>query len=130
MEGDCRPLLGTRLVTLRAFDSVRSFEGRDLAFSRSENKSEVERARVGDVAKGGGDDGRVDVGESRKELACDVVRTEATEDAVGVADIDPRPSKGNGETNVSGDAGFRRSAPVGPTRSRKTLGRDAQSLTW
>lgn len=84
---------------------------RDLAFSCSENKSDVERARVGDVASGGGDDGRVDVGESRKELACDIVRTEGTEeDAVGVPEVDPRRSKGNGDTNVSGDAGFRRSA--------------------
>lgn len=110
-EGDCRLLLATRLVTLRAFDSLRSLELRDLAFSCSENKSDVERARVGDVASGGGDDGRVDVGESRKELACDIVRTEGTEeDAVGVPEVEPLRSKGNGGTNVSGDAGFRRSA--------------------
>lgn len=104
-------------MTLRAFDSLRSFEVRDLAFSFSENKSDVERARAGDVANGGGDDGRVDVGESRKELACDVVRTEGTEeDTVGVAEADPRLSKENEETNVSGDAGFRRSVSVCTTR--------------
>lgn len=68
-EGDCKLLLAARLVTLRAFDSLRAFEVRDLAFSCSENKSDVERARVGDVVSGGGEDGRVDVGESRKELA-------------------------------------------------------------
>lgn len=90
MEEDCRLLLATRLMTLRAFDNLPSFEVRDLAFSCSENKSDVERARIGDVASGGGDDGRVDVGESRKELACDVVQTEGTdEDAVGVAEVRP-----------------------------------------
>lgn len=100
-------------MTLRAFGSLCSFEGRDLAFSCSENKSDVERARVGEVASGGGDDGRVDVGESRKELACDVVRIEGTEeDAAGVTEIDPRLSKESGETNASGDAGFRRSASM------------------
>lgn len=109
-------------MTLRAFDSLRSIDVRDLAFSCSENKSDVERARVGDVASGGGDDGRVDVGESRKELACDIVRTEGTEeDAVGVAEVDPRLSKGNGEANVSGDAGFRRSVSVGTARLKSDI---------
>jgi hypothetical protein len=120
-EGGCRLLLATRLVTLRAFDSLRSIEVRDFAFSCSENKSDVDRARVGDVASGGGDDGRVDVGESRKELACDMVRTEGTEeDAVGV-EVDPRLSKGNGETNVSGDAGFRRSVSIRTARLKSDI---------
>lgn len=117
-------------MTLRAFDSLRSFEVRDLAFSCSENKSDVERARDGDVASGGGDDGRADVGESREELACDVARTEGIEeDAVGVAELDPRLSKREGETNISGDAGFRRSAPVCTTRLRLNIWYDVQTLT-
>lgn len=129
-EDDCRLLLATRLVTLRAFGSWHSFEVRDLAFSCSENRSDVERARVGDVASGGGDDGRVDVGESRKELACDIVRTEGTEeDAVGVAEADPRLSKGNGGTNVSGDAGFRRSVSVYTTRLKSGISYDVQTHT-
>lgn len=118
-------------MTLRAFDSFRSFEARDLAFSCSENKSDVERARVGDVASGGGDDGRVDVGESRNELACDIVRTEGTEeDTVGVAEVDPRLSKGDGETNVSGDAGFRRSVSDYATRLKWDIWYNVQTLTW
>lgn len=117
-------------MTLRAFDSLRSFEVRDLAFSCSKNKSDVERARVGDVVSGGGDDGRVDVGESRKELVCDIVRTEGTEeDTVGVAEVDPRLSKGNGGTNVSGDAGFRRSVSVYTPRLKLGISYDIQTLT-
>lgn len=46
-----------------------------------------------------------------------MVRTEGTEeDAVGVAEIDPRLSNGDGETSVSGDAGFRRSVSERTTR--------------
>lgn len=110
-------MFATRLVALRAFDGLHSLEVRDLAFSCFENRSDVERARVGDVTGGGGDDGRVDVGDSRKELACDIVRTECTEEvAVGVPEVDPLRSNGNGETNVSGDAGFRRSESGSTTR--------------
>jgi hypothetical protein len=100
-------------VTLRAFDNFRSDDSRDFDISCVERRSGVDRARVGDMAIGDGDDGSVDVGECRNELpwSCDMVCVGAVEEeTVGVADdADARASRVIGEWRTSGDAEFRRS---------------------
>lgn len=101
-------------MTLRVFDNFRSGKSRGLDFSCAERRSGVDRARVGEVAIGGGDDGSVEVGECRKKLpwSWDIVRVEVVEEeAVCVADdVEARASQDIGELRASGDAGFRKSA--------------------
>lgn len=86
----------TKLATLRALDNFRSGEPRCLEFSCAERRSGVDRARVGEVVIGGGDDGSVEVGECRTELpwSWDIVCVEAVEEAAYVADdVDARVSQ-------------------------------------
>lgn len=101
-------------MTLRAFDNFRSDDSRDFDISWVERRSGVDRARVGEMAIGGGDDGSVEVGECRNEppWSWDMVCVEAVEEETVdvVDDTDARASQVIGEWRTSGDAGFRRSA--------------------